>query len=143
MRSTTLTCLGDADHVHGPGCGHLHALDPAVLGDGFSWSNAALTVAAAGLRPCSGAILVLVFALAQGIFAAGVYATVAMSLGTALTTSGLATLAVLAGGVAVRLSGKGSARGELIARVIEMGVGAFILLLGLGLFLGVTTSAGA
>ncbi len=138
-----LTCVGGSDHTHGPGCGHFHAPDPAALGNGFSWSSAAMTVAAAGLRPCSGAILVLVFALAQGIFVAGVYATLAMSLGTALTTSGLATLAVVAGGVAVRLSGRGSARGELLTRVIETGAGAFILLLGLGLLLGVASASGA
>lgn len=142
-RSGPLVCEAGAEHAHGPGCGHVHAPDPASLGDGFSWSSAAMTVAAAGLRPCSGAILVLVFALAQGTFAAGVYATVAMSLGTALTTSGLATLAVVAGGLAVRLSGVGSARSALLARVIETGVGAFILLLGLGLFLGVTAAGGA
>lgn len=138
-----LTCVEGFDHTHGPGCGHFHAPDPAALGDGFSWSSAVMTVAAAGLRPCSGAILVLVFALAQGIFAAGVCATLAMSLGTALTTSGLATLAVVAGGVAVRLSGRGSARGELLTRVIETGAGAFILLLGLGLLLGVASASGA
>ena len=45
-------------------CGHVHAPDPSQLGDGFSWSGAAATVAAAGSRPCSGAILLLVFALA-------------------------------------------------------------------------------
>ena len=101
-----------------------------------------MTVVAAGLRPCSGAILVLVFALAQGIFAAGVAATLAMSLGTAITTSALACFAVLAGGLAVRLSGRDSARGELVLRGLETCAGVLILLLGTGLFLGVT-SAGA
>ena len=142
-RGGPFVCVASAEHAHEPGCGHVHAPDPARLGDGFSWSSAAMTVVAAGLRPCSGAILVLVFALAQGIFAAGVYATLAMSLGTAMTTSALATLAVVAGGVAVRLSGEGSARGELLARAIETGAGALILLLGLGLFLGVVSASAA
>ena len=99
-----------------------------------------MTVVAAGLRPCSGAILVLVFALAQGIFVAGVVATLAMSMGTAITTSALACFAVLAGGLAVRISGQGSLRGELVLRGIEACAGLFILLLGMGLFLGVTAS---
>jgi nickel/cobalt transporter (NicO) family protein len=40
-------------------CGHIHALDPSRLGEGFSWRGALATVVAAGSRPCSGAILVL------------------------------------------------------------------------------------
>ena len=47
-----------------------------------------------GLRPCSGAIIVLVFALAQGLFWAGVAATFVMGLGTAITVAAIATLAV-------------------------------------------------
>jgi nickel/cobalt exporter len=130
---------GHADHVHGPNCGHFHAPDPATLGDQFSWTSALMTVIAAGLRPCSGAILVLVFALAQGIFIAGVFATLAMSLGTAITTGALASVAVLAGGLAVRISGKDSRRGELVLHGIETCAGLLILLLGVGLFLGVTS----
>ena len=130
-------------HVHGPHCGHFHAPDPKTLGERFSWTSALMTVVAAGLRPCSGAILVLVFALAQGIFKAGVYATLAMSLGTAITTSGLASLAVLAGSLAVRIFGEGTARGNLVVRGIETCAGVFILLLGLGLFFGVNAGSGA
>jgi len=135
--------FAQVEHVHGPGCGHFHAPDPRILGDRFSWTSALMTVVAAGLRPCSGAILVLVFALAQGIFRAGVYATLAMSLGTAMTTSGLASLTALAGGVAVRIFGESTARGNLVVRGIETCAGVFILLLGLGLFFGVNAGAGA
>src|ERR1700730_11936821 len=77
------------NRVHNPGCAHCHAPDPRTLGAGFSWKSALLTTMASGSRPCSGAILVLVFALAQGIFPAGVFAVLAMSLGTATTTAGL------------------------------------------------------
>ena len=41
-------------------------------------------------------LIVLVFALSQGLFAAGIAATFAMALGTALTTSAIAALAVFA-----------------------------------------------
>ena len=70
----------DPGHVHTADCGHFHAPDPATLGDGFSWGAALATIVAAGARPCSGAILVLVFTLAQGVFLAGVGAVAAMSL---------------------------------------------------------------
>ena len=46
------------------------------------------------MRPCTGAILVLVFAIGQGLLWAGVLSTFAMALGTAITVSVLAASAV-------------------------------------------------
>jgi nickel/cobalt transporter (NicO) family protein len=119
-----------SDHVHGPNCGHFHAPDPKTLGEGFSWKSAATTIGTAGARPCSGAILILVFALAQNIFLAGVAAVLAMALGTALTTGGLATMAVFAKKAALRVSGAASHRAEIIGRVIEVGAALCVLLFG-------------
>jgi nickel/cobalt exporter len=128
------------DHVHGPGCAHFHTPDPRILGTGFSWKSALLTVMAAGLRPCSGAILVLVFALAQGLFPAGILAAAAMSLGTAATTATLASTAVLAKNAAIKYSKAGS-KGALIAgRLFE--VFAAFAVLGLGLALLLAAFAG-
>lgn len=130
-------------HVHGPDCGHFHAPDPATLGEGFSWREAILTVVAAGSRPCSGAILVLVFALAQGMFTAGIAAVLAMSLGTAITTGALASLAVLAKGVALRISAPETRRGTLIIRGLETAAAAIVLAAGLSLFVGFASLGGA
>ena len=130
-------------HVHGPDCGHFHAPDPATLGEGFSWREAILTVAAAGSRPCSGAILVLVFGLAQGMLMAGVASVLAMSLGTAITTGAIASLAVLAKGLALRVSAPGSRRGTLLIRGLETVAAAIVLAAGLSLFLGYTAMGGA
>ena len=127
----------DAAHLHGPNCGHVHAPDPATLGDGFSWRDAVSTVVAAGARPCSGAILVLVFALAQGIFLAGVASTIVMALGTAITTAALASVAVLAKGVALRLVGADAGRGALVGRALELAAALLVLLVGLSLLLGI------
>ncbi len=127
----------DAAHEHGPGCGHFHAPDPAALGDDFSWRESISTVVAAGARPCSGAILVLVFALAQGMFSAGIASTLVMALGTAITTAALAATAVLAKAVALRLTGTGSRRGTLVARGFEVAAAALVLAVGLSLLLGV------
>lgn len=129
-------------HDHGPGCGHAHAPDPRALGAGFSWKSSLLTIAAAGLRPCSGAILVLVFALAQGIFPVGVLAVAAMSAGTAVTTAALASAAVLAKGVAVKYS-KASSRQALIAgRVFEAAAAFAVLALGLILLFAALSRGG-
>ena len=130
----------DESHVHGPDCGHFHMPNPRNLGKPtFSWRDAALTVVTAGSRPCSGAILVLVFSLAQGIFWAGIAATFAMALGTAITTGALATMAVLAKDLALRLTGgQSSRRGEIVARALEFAAACLVLALGGALLLGVT-----
>ncbi len=121
---------GQPGHVHDEHCGHFHAPDPKTLGDNFSWGAALATVVTAGARPCSGAILVLVFAFAQGIFLAGVAATFAMALGTAVTTGALAAFAVAAKGLAVRFAGEGQGRGVIFMRLLELAAAAAVLVLG-------------
>lgn len=123
-------------------CGHVHAPDPRQLGDGFSWRGAAATVFAAGARPCSGAILVLVFALAQGLFLAGIGATLAMALGTAITTGALATLAVAAKDLALRLTKQESSFAGLIARAFEFAAALAVLAFGVLLLLGYGSTLG-
>ena len=123
-------------HVHDEHCGHFHAPDPKTLGAEFSWRTALTTIVVAGSRPCSGAILVLVFALSQGIFWAGIVATLAMSLGTALTTGVLAAFAVLFKNIAIWISGKGSGRAALVLKGLEFTAACVVLITGLGLFFG-------
>ena len=71
---------------------------------GAGLAGAAAAVLSVGIRPCSGALVVLVFALAQGIFWAGVASTFLMALGTAITVAALAALAVGAKDFARRLT---------------------------------------
>ena len=123
-------------------CGHVHAPDPRQLGDGFSWRGAAATVFAAGARPCSGAILVLVFALAQGLFLAGIGAAFAMALGTAITTGALATLAVFAKDIALRFARQDSSLGGVIARLFEFAAALAVLAFGALLLLGFGSKLG-
>ena len=60
------------DHHHlVAACDHLHTPPPADLAGPGGWRRGLAAIVAVGLRPCSGAILVLIFALAQGIFWAG------------------------------------------------------------------------
>ncbi len=115
-------------------CGHVHAPDPRTLGAGFSWGPALTTVAAAGARPCSGALLILVFALTQGLFLAGVAAVAAMALGTAITTGALACLAVFAKGLAVKFAAGEDTRVALVARACEFAAALAVLGFGLALF---------
>ena len=88
------------------------------------------------MRPCSGAILVLVFALAQGLFWAGIAATFVMGLGTAITVATIAVIAVSAKDLARRLSAGREGGGALIMRGIEFGAAGLVLLFGVGLLFG-------
>ena len=78
----------------------------------------------------------LVFALAQGLFWAGVAATFMMGLGTAITVATIAVLAVSAKGLARRLSSGREGGGALIMRGIEFAAAGLVLLFGLGLLSG-------
>jgi nickel/cobalt exporter len=114
-------------------CGHSHAPNPAMLsGDRFDWRTAWTAVAAVGIRPCSGALIVLTFAFLNGLWIAGIASVLAMALGTAITVSALAILAVTAKNWAVAIAGDGRA-GNRIHNFIEIGGALFILLIGLTL----------
>ncbi|MGM0553681.1 MAG: nickel/cobalt transporter [Pseudomonadota bacterium] len=85
----------DADHPHDHepghcGCGTPHHVDPSPSG---TWWG---TVLAVGIRPCSGAVLMMAVSTALGMAWAGITAVLAMSVGTAVTVSLLALLAVSA-----------------------------------------------
>jgi len=126
----------DHDHVHDEHCGHSHGPLPDVLAGPGGWRRGFGTIFAVGLRPCSGAILVLVFALAQGLFWAGIVATLVMGLGTAITVASIAVLTVSAKGVAQRISGASEGNGALVMRGVEFAAAGLVLLLGAGLLSG-------
>ena len=124
------------DHVHDEHCGHSHGPTPDQLAGPGGWRRGLGTIFAVGLRPCSGAILVLVFSLAQGLFWAGIAATFLMGLGTAITVAAIAIIAVSAKGLAKRLSAGREGGGALVMRGIEFGAAGLVLLFGLGLLFG-------
>ncbi|WP_398472328.1 nickel/cobalt transporter [Tardiphaga sp.] len=117
-------------------CGHSHGPTPDQLAGPGGWWRGLSAVLTVGIRPCSGAILVLVFALAQGLFWAGIAATFVMGLGTAITVATIAVIAVSAKGLAARLAGSRDGRGALVMRGIELGAAGIVLVFGVGLLLG-------
>jgi ABC-type nickel/cobalt efflux system permease component RcnA len=126
----------DHGHVHDEHCGHSHGPTPSELAGPGGWRRGFGAIFAVGIRPCSGAILVLVFALAQGLFWAGIAATFVMGLGTAITVATIAVIAVSAKDLARRLSGGREGSGALIMRGVEFGAAGLVLLFGVGLLLG-------
>ncbi len=117
------------------------APDAALLAGPLKLRDAAATVIAAGSRPCSGALLILVFALSQGVFAAGVVAAIAMAVGVAVTTGALAAMAVFAKSLAARFAAGEESRAALVARGFEFA--ASLVVLAFGLLLLTAASAGA
>jgi ABC-type nickel/cobalt efflux system permease component RcnA len=129
---------------------HHHAESPSALRGGASChqhhvplaaekpgiAGAAAAVLSVGIRPCSGALVVLVFALAQGVFWAGVASTFLMALGTAITVAALAALTVGAKDVARRLTQGDGRRAGQVMLALEGVAALFITLLGAALFAG-------
>lgn len=129
------------DHDHDTSAwGHAHAPEPEELAGPGGWKRGLTAIVAVGLRPCSGAILVLVFALAQGLFWAGVASTFVMGLGTAITVAAIATLAVGARSWAGHLSRASTGYGMLAMRGIEVGAAVVIVGFGTLLFAGFMAS---
>jgi nickel/cobalt exporter len=115
---------------HASAWGHAHAPEPEELAGPGGWKRGLSAIVAVGLRPCSGAILVLVFALAQGLFWAGVVATFVMGIGTAITVALFATIAVGAKAWAKRFAEARSGYGMLAMRGIEVGAAVVIIAFG-------------
>ena len=140
----------DHDHHHGEGhahhhhahdeeasaWGHAHAPEPEELAGAGGWKRGLSAVLAVGLRPCSGAILVLVFALAQGLFWAGVASTFVMGIGTAITVAVIASIAVGARAWAQHFADARSGYGMLAMRGIEVGAAVVIIAFGALLLTG-------
>ena len=131
------------DHDHedeASAWGHAHAPEPSELA-GRHWLRRGLAaIVAVGLRPCSGAIIVLVFALAQGLFWIGVASTFVMGLGTAITVAAIATLAVGARGLAGRLAEAKPGVGLIVLRGVETAAALVIVIFGAALLTGYIVS---
>ena len=137
-----LAALGTEPAGCAPGCGHLHLGDGERIAGLATWRERIGVVLAAGTRPCAGAVLILVFCASQDMLLAGIGATLAMALGTALTTGALASLAVFAKGLALRLAGGRGSAGALALGALELGAGAVVLVLGLAMLLGLAAGSG-
>lgn len=132
----TRALIGAAPADCAPDCGHDHGPAP----EGASWRQMALIALGAGIRPCTGAIILLVFALSKGLYGAGIAAVTVMALGTALGTSFFAVLAVKAKTLSLSLI---SGRGQMLTKLVlalEALAGLALAALGAALFLGAMAS---
>jgi ABC-type nickel/cobalt efflux system permease component RcnA len=132
------------DHHHGEecGCGHAHMPKAAELKAPVSFRHAFSLALAIGMRPCTGALLVLLFSYAAGLYFAGIAATFAMALGTFITIAIIATLTVVSRDAAMRFAivdHPWAARAGTAFRVI---VGLLIVIAGASLLGGLLSGQG-
>ena len=120
--------------------GHAHGPEPEELAGPGGWRRGLSAIVAVGLRPCSGAIIVLVFALAQGLFWAGVASTFVMGIGTAITVAAIATLAVAAKAAANRFAAGRNGYGSLLLRGVEVGAALAVMMFGVLMLTGTLVS---
>lgn len=110
-------------------CGNAHIADPARLTGDFNWKTAWAAILSVGLRPCSGALIVLTFAMLNGLVLGGLLSVFAMAFGTFLTVAVLASLAVSAKNIVLKLTGRSAVSGRIKA-AIEVAAALFIVLTG-------------
>ncbi|WP_323766519.1 hypothetical protein [Marinovum sp.] len=126
------------DHGHscGAGCGHRHGPSAEEIREAGGLRDGLALIGSIAIRPCSGAVLLLLLTWHMDILGAGILGALAMSSGTAALT-----VLVAAGSVLLRRSTvfslQGSAGVAVVLPVIEVLAGSAILWISLqisGLF---------
>jgi len=131
------------EHHNDETCGHAHLPGAKELKGRWSFTKAFSLAFAVGIRPCTGAILVLIFANALGLYWAGIASTLAMAFGTFLTVSVIAAIAVYSKKLAMKLAAKDDRWLNWTAFGLRLGGGTAIACLGALLFLGSLGSTNA
>lgn len=135
-----------ADHQHDAhcGCGHAHLPDAQQVAGAVSFKTQLLLVASMGLRPCSGAIMMLLFSRVIGVYLWGVLSAAVMALGTALTISAIGLLVQRSRTLALRLGGESRAASTaaLAMPVLALAGSALLIAAGLALWQSATPGIG-
>ncbi len=123
---------GDDPHVHDEHCGHAHGPSVADMDRLTSWRDVAVLIIGIALRPCTGALFLLILTWQLGIGASGVAGAFAMGLGTALVTISVAVLSVWS-----REGALASLPAQTVARALpwfEMIAGGLVVVIALTMF---------
>ncbi|PIJ52361.1 nickel transporter [Erwinia sp. OLTSP20] len=109
-------------HLHDAhcGCGHQHVPDASQLAQAVTLKTRLLVVLSMGLRPCSGAIMMLLFAKVMNVYWWGVISALVMAAGTALTVSSLALLVQSSRTLAMTLSKKTRAPQPMLVACLSL-----------------------
>lgn len=121
-------------HDDACGCGHSHGPSAEEIARATTMRETLALIAGVAMRPCTGALFLLVLTWSMGIGAAGIAGAYAMGLGTALVSAGVAGLAVWAReGALATLTGGSLGRA---VPLLELAGGLAIAALSIGLMRG-------
>lgn len=130
-------------HIHSDtcGCGHSHTPDPQQLNQAQDWRSQLAIMITMGIRPCTGALLILVLAKSLGLFTLGIAAVLMMALGTASTVCLLAWFSHSMRHLAVRLLSHRSSSLWLLygLEILSLLGGILLIVMGYGMAQIVTT----
>ncbi len=133
-----------AAHQHDAHCGCAHAHMPSAqqVAGAVSVKTQLLLVASMGLRPCSGAIMMLLFSRVIGVYLWGVLSAMAMALGTALTISAIGLLVQRSRALAQRLGANSGAASTAALAIPLLALIGSALLIAAGLALWQSAAPG-
>lgn len=133
-RKLTISALKPLhQHDQSCGCGH-HGVGASLVQS--DWKTRLGVILAIGARPCSGAIMILLFANALGIVTWGIAAVMTMALGTALSILGLSLAVRYARERTVALFGGASGQ-RWVMPAVKIAGGVMLMLFATVLFLTV------
>jgi ABC-type nickel/cobalt efflux system permease component RcnA len=121
---------GHDGHEHHAGCGHHHH-DLAT-----AWRTGGLLSLAVGLIPCSGAVLILVYCLANGLLLSGIMMAGSIALGMAITLASIGILAIHARQGALAVAGRSQRPQGALAALLGLAGPVLIILFGGVMLLG-------
>lgn len=126
------------------GCGHAHLPTPQQMSGNVSWKTQLLVVVSMGLRPCSGAIMMLLFAKVIGVYGWGIVSAAVMALGTALTISAIGLVVQQARSIAQRLAQPGAVSGisRLLLPTLALTGSLILIVAGIALWQSAQLTAG-
>ncbi|PWV99097.1 ABC-type nickel/cobalt efflux system permease component RcnA [Hoeflea marina] len=123
-------------HVHGAACGCVPTRFGGAPIESLSWPRLLPLIASVGIRPCSGALIVLVFSLSGGVLPAGIVSVVAMALGTGATIALIALMSVVARDTLTRAASVNSVLASRVSLGLQLTASLIILAFGLTMLAG-------
>ncbi len=126
------------NHGSNCGCGHQHFADAKTINNASTLREYAALIFSIGIRPCTGAIMVLLFANMLDMYWLGMVSAVVMAIGTAFTISVIALLTVTGKKIVHRYLSTQAKKQHLAfsGLLLQCVGGAFLLVMGLLLFSG-------